>query len=411
MRVFIILAALFAASMAQLPLFEPPKTHSEIMHIIEQHYLNSVGSDHLSLLGKRSEADKRNIFDGIKKALSSVGNFFKNHEGDLLKAAESLLPSIPVLLGKKSVQDPLPKFITDLMAILEKEKEVLKKFGESADESFPEFVDKVNYLDRFTHTTNPNGLVRRGFFDNILSGLKTSAEYVASHIGQIATTAVTTLLPTAVSLLGKRSGITDIPAQFGEFVKHGVMQLFEKIEAAYKGAMQLSNHLLINLKEGIKSMIDGGDIKTVAQKVIADLTADVHAMFSKNLFVIDLEKMVENLVPEAAKMLTHINKRFLLDDLVNGVKDSIGDVVGMLTNGFGGLKQFFSGIVQTANNALAPSLTNVKALATTFLSHATQVTANIAAEALKFFKPFASALGPLWNQINGLVTPLLQASQ
>ncbi|XP_046555551.1 uncharacterized protein LOC124264804 [Haliotis rubra] len=210
-----------------------------------------------------------------------------------------------------------------------------------------------------------------------------------------------------------------------------MLNVVDKLKESVEGAEKIATNLESNLKTAAQGLTSGQDVKAVAQMVLSTLEADVKSMMDKGTFDVDIDALIKNIVPNAvAKLFPKHSRRLLIGDFINGLKDTLGDVLGLVSGtAFGDLKTFLGniestavqslspalgnlkGLAQTVSSvqSLSPALGNLKGLAQTFLTHAGQATAQVAAEAVKFFQPFQAQLGSVFTQIKNVAAKLTGA--
>ncbi|XP_046549533.1 uncharacterized protein LOC124259436 [Haliotis rubra] len=202
-------------------------------------------------------------------------------------------------------------------------------------------------------------------------------------------------MPALLSGIGKR-GIVE--AGLLGHVKDEMLGVVDKLNKSVEGAQKIATNLESNLKTAAQGLISGQDIKALAQMVLSTLEADVKSMMDKGTFDVDIDALIKNIVPNAvAKLFSKHSRRYLLGDIINGLKDTLGDVLSTT---------FLRNIESAAAQSLSSELGNLKALSKTFLSRAGQATAQVAAEAVKFFQPFQAQLGSLFTQIKNVAAKL-----
>ncbi|XP_071091486.1 uncharacterized protein [Haliotis cracherodii] len=149
-----------------------------------------------------------------------------------------------------------------------------------------------------------------------------------------------------------------------------------------------------NLKTAAKGLTSGQDVKAIAQMMVSILEKDVESMMEKGTFDVDIDALIQNIEPNAvAKLFSKHSRRGLLGDILNGLKGTLGDTLGLLFGtAFANLKRFLDSVTSNAEQSLTLAL---KSLAHTFLANTGNATAQVAAEAVKFFQPFQTQLGTL----------------
>ncbi|XP_048238674.1 uncharacterized protein LOC125372496 [Haliotis rufescens] len=229
--------------------------------------------------------------------------------------------------------------------------------------------------------------------------------YVFESFPVLAPTIIQSALPALLSSVGKRE---IVEAGLLEHVRDEMLSVVDKLKESVEGAEKIATNLEGNLKTAAQGLTSGQDVKALAQMVLSTLEKDVESMMEKGTFDVDIDALIQNIVPNAvAKLFSKHSRRGLLGDIFNGLKDTVGDTLGLLTGtAFADLKTFLGSAVTTATQALSPALGNLKGLAQTFLAQAGQATAQVAAEAVKFFKPFQTQLGSVFTQIKSVAEKL-----
>ena len=83
----------------------------------------------------------------------------------------------------------------------------------------------------------------------------------------------------------------------------------------------------------------------------------------------------------------------------NALTDTIGQIISHLSDKFADFKDWVTTVTGQGINVVQGHITNIKQLATEFVSHAKELSAQTVQEAIDYFRPYKEDLGTLWNQI------------
>ncbi|XP_067651718.1 uncharacterized protein [Haliotis asinina] len=352
----------------------------------------------LSSVGKRDHhfRDQRSFLDDLKKTLETLGQ-------QALKAVETLAPTViesalPALLSSVGKRD---HHFRDQRSFLDDLKKTLETLGQQAlkavetlaptviESALPALLSSVGKRDHHFRD-------QRSFLDDLKKTLETLGQQALKAVETLAPTVIESALPALLSSVGKRD---HVEAGLLGHVRDEMLSVVDKLKESVEGAEKIATNLESNLKTAAQGLTSGQDVKALAQLVLSTLEADVKSMIDKGTFDVDIDSLIKNIVPNAFAKLFSKNSRRSLPPL--------GDLHGLLSGtAFGDLSTFLRNIESAAVQSLSPALSKLKALAQTFLTHAGQATAQVAAEAVKFFQPFQAQLGSVFTQIENVAAKL-----
>ncbi|GAB1600564.1 uncharacterized protein LOC115221216, partial [Argonauta hians] len=197
----------------------------------------------------------------------------------------------------------------------------------------------------------------------------------------------------------ERNVIHKVSTMVGEALKKEMDKIVEEISSTGDIKVAVVEAIVKKLQEAASQMADGLHMSSEAtEKFFQTLMKDIEALEQSSSFEERIEKMFENLFANVFKSVAYdLHQKRDLVDIFDKINDTLRRIVGHLHGKFHDLHDFLGKAIAAGRDKLHPHVENIKTLAKAFISHINQVSAKVAAEALDFFRPWASKLGDTWG--------------
>ncbi|GAB1611192.1 uncharacterized protein LOC115221216 [Argonauta hians] len=197
----------------------------------------------------------------------------------------------------------------------------------------------------------------------------------------------------------ERKVIHQVSAMVGEALKKEMDKIVSEVSTTGDFKVAVVEAIVEKLHEAASQMADGLHMTPEAtQKFFHKLMADIEALEKSSLFEEGIERMFQDLFSNVFKSVAYdIHQKRDLTDIFDKINDTLRRIVGHLHGKFHDLHDFLGKAIAAGRDKLHPHVENIKTLAKAFIAHINQVSAKVAAEALEFFRPWASKLGDTWG--------------